>query len=293
MLNISSESVMHKFALLLCCMLSACSLNPAVISERAESVFIATSAAAAGGTTAVCVESEKMVLTKKLDPASIQLISWNLLKGRLPGWADDLARVSESSDLMLLQEVPANKPMAGFLSDTWYWRFAPGFNSLQGQTGVLTAAVASDFRYCTAKHKEPWLRSPKASLVTFYELTAYGETLAVANLHGVNITFGVRAYRRQLEAVVEVLKAHQGPVIVAGDFNTWSKRRSDTADDLLGPLGLRAVDFDADGRIMKFGLALDHVYYRGLDLVGHKVHKVTSSDHNPIQANFSLKSMRE
>ncbi|NMU84205.1 hypothetical protein HKB16_15060, partial [Vibrio parahaemolyticus] len=72
--------------------------------------------------------------------------------------------------------------------------------------------------------KEPWLRLPKSALYSQYHLSN-GEKLAVVNVHAINFTVGTKEYVSQLTALEMLLKHHVGPILFAGDFNSWSESR--------------------------------------------------------------------
>ena len=68
----------------------------------------------------------------------------------------------------------------------------------------------------------------------------------MANLHAINFALGTDAYRAQLDAIATELSHHRGPIVVAGDFNTWNDERDavwahpdlmPTAEDLENPSG--------------------------------------------------------
>jgi endonuclease/exonuclease/phosphatase (EEP) superfamily protein YafD len=85
-----------------------------------------------------------------------------------------------------------------------------------------------------------------------------------------------------------VLARHDGPVILAGDFNTWSVARRRAVDAIALRLGLRAVSLDPDERSRFLGEPVDQIYYRGLVPGAASAVPVRSSDHNPVSAVFRL-----
>jgi endonuclease/exonuclease/phosphatase (EEP) superfamily protein YafD len=157
--------------------------------------------------------------------------------------------------------------------------------------GVLTAAGVRAESWCSLRTAEPWLRIPKAALVTRYRL-ANGELLSVVNVHGVNFALGTAEYRAQLDALRARLARHAGPVIVAGDFNTWSEDRKDVVAAVARELGLTAVAYTDDKRSRFLGEAVDHVYYRGLRAEPAQVVTVSSSDHHAVRVTFRLQPTR-
>ena len=59
---------------------------------------------------------------------------------------------------------------------------------------------------------------------------------------------------------------HSGPVIMAGDFNAWSRPRMNALYRFAREMSLREVRFSDDQRRRAFGRPLDFVFYRGLSV---------------------------
>jgi endonuclease/exonuclease/phosphatase (EEP) superfamily protein YafD len=75
----------------------------------------------------------------------------------------------------------------------------------------------------------------------------------------------------------EMIRSHQGPLVVAGDFNTWWPARRKFLIEALDKLGLEHIH-QSDGL-----LVLDHVFTRGLRTISHRDdEKIQSSDHKPM-----------
>jgi endonuclease/exonuclease/phosphatase (EEP) superfamily protein YafD len=153
----------------------------------------------------------------------------------------------------------------------------------------MTASRVKPLRSCGQRTAEPIIRYPKTSLISYYPVEGMNENLLVANIHGINFTFGVGAYKEQIENLYDVMKYHNGPIVLAGDFNTWSDKRMLIVDDLAQRLSLESLDYASHNRTVVFGNALDHVFYRGLEPVEHDTWYVTSSDHNPTRVSFRVK----
>jgi len=79
-------------------------------------------------------------------------------------------------------------------------------------------------------------------------------------------------------------------MIVAGDFNSWSDDRVAEVDQLIARLSLSELEYSVNNKTHVFGHAIDHVFYRQLELVSKKVWQVSSSDHNPISVKFRYQS---
>ncbi len=115
--------------------------------------------------------------------------------------------------------------------------------------------------------------------------------MLVVNLHAVNFELGMATFREQLNDLTALIHRHQGPVILAGDFNTWSDKREFWLNKLVGELGLQEAIPVPDLRRTAFGRPLDHLYYRNLDLVDVSSPATDASDHNPIMARFAAQAI--
>ncbi len=140
---------------------------------------------------------------------------------------------------------------------------------------------------CEGDH-EPWLRTPKATSITEFAINDSAETLVVVNIHAVNFSLGLDAFRQQIMRVEDVLAGHIGPIIFSGDFNTWSDDRDVIVQQVVDSLGMTELVFEQDKRTRFFGQHLDHIYIRGLRSVKSSTLQVESSDHNPMFATFKI-----
>ncbi len=223
-----------------------------------------------------------------LDSRDIEIVNWNIRKGLNPDWATDLDAIGERPDLMLFQEAALHTDDWGSLASSQHRSFAPGYRTKRSLTGVMTVSAAQPLTQCTLVSREPWLRSPKATLVSEYALTGTDETLLVVNVHSVNFTFGVREFTRQISEIQKVIAEHEGPVLLSGDFNTWRLRRTAIVQQVADSLGLTKLDFDVDHRKRFFGQALDHIYVRGFEVTQATTSQVRTSDHNPMSVRLRL-----
>ncbi len=218
-----------------------------------------------------------------LDTRTLRVVSWNLHKGVDDGWQADLARFAGEYDVLLLQEAVLTSAVRDVLERAGHgWRMAGAFAYNGEERGVMVAARARPIDACTLRTFEPLARLPKSAIVARFRLAGSDAPLAVANLHGINFTLGLESFRSQLEDVADVLAAHAGPAILAGDFNTWSVDRHLVLDEIATRLGMTAVELVPDGRRRTFGRHLDHMFVRGLRIVKAHAPEVKSSDHNPI-----------
>jgi len=228
--------------------------------------------------------------TPALNPERISILNWNIYKGKRENWAIDFKRYSYKHDVLMIQEAHLGDVLQSVLdNEHQYWALNAAFNYQGKATGVMTASRVKPLRSCGQRRAEPLIRYPKTSLISYYPVEGMNENLLVANIHGINFTFGVGAYKEQIEKLYDVMKHHNGPIVLAGDFNTWSDKRMLIVDDLAQRLSLESLDYTSHNRTIVFGNAIDHVFYRGLEPVEHDTWYVTSSDHNPTRVSFRVK----
>ncbi|MBT8125996.1 MAG: endonuclease/exonuclease/phosphatase family protein [Gammaproteobacteria bacterium] len=263
--------------------------------ERMYSSSATTKNTVIGGCDADQILQNSQALTdndlSELNPNRISLLNWNIYKGKRDDWASDFERYSHKHDILTIQEAHLDDELEYLLEDEHHnWALNVAFDYQDRATGVMTASTIKPVSLCGQRTKEPWIRTPKTSLISYYPLAGIDERLLVANLHGINFTFGTKAYNRQIENLYDTIKHHDGPLILAGDFNTWSDKRLRIVDGLARRLGLSSLDYSSHNRTSVFGNAIDHVFYRGLEAVEHDSWQVTSSDHNPTRVRFRINS---
>lgn len=216
------------------------------------------------------------------------MVNWNIQKGGDPGWTTDLTTFQGEPDLMILQEASLNSNAWGVVTTDQYHSFAPGYRTRRSLTGVMTVSAAKPLTQCNLVSMEPWLRSPKATMITEYGLTGTDQTLLVVNMHAVSFTFGTRDFHEQIQQARSVVDQHAGPLLLSGDFNTWRRRRSEILHEMTESLGLEMLDYDEDHRMRVFGQPLDHIYVRGLEVLEATTRQMDSSDHNPMSVRLRL-----
>lgn len=124
-----------------------------------------------------------------------------------------------------------------------------------------------------------------------------GQTLTLLAMHFMPpLDSDAFEVNRQQRAVLErAVAGIDGPLAVVGDFNATTL--SPTFARLLLGTGLRIAStnhfltptYQAYGR---FGIRIDHVLVRGLDLVGDGVFDLSGSDHRGLAVELGLKPVR-
>ena len=230
-----------------------------------------------------------------LNPDHINVLVWNMQKGIRDSWKNDYLQLSTGKDLLLLQEVLLDDNMQGVLDqhDDYAYQLAASFKdtwSEQTVTGVATASMARPVNsiYLRSFHREPLIATPKMALVSEYLLAGSSKTLLTANIHAINFV-SEEKHRHMLGQLEALLSGHDGPIILAGDFNTWTDDKSRNLAQMVHRLGLSEVSFSDDARTRFLGNTLDWVFARELSVVRSQVHgSVTGSDHKPMEVVFSL-----
>ncbi|HEY8243244.1 MAG TPA: endonuclease/exonuclease/phosphatase family protein [Casimicrobiaceae bacterium] len=219
----------------------------------------------------------------------LNVVSWNIHRNADVGWESDLARLASASDVVILQEATLTAALRDqFARAGRVWTHADAWAFDGINSGVLTAAAAAPDRACVQRAAEPLITLPKSALVAWYRIHGRTETLAVANVHAVNFTLDLTVYQRQIENVIDVLAPHKGPVILAGDFNTWSPVRVQVLENAAARIGLTEAKPLRGERSMFMGMLADYIFVRGLAVEDVWVEQVTSSDHQPIRAKLRL-----
>jgi endonuclease/exonuclease/phosphatase (EEP) superfamily protein YafD len=218
----------------------------------------------------------------------IRMMSWNIQKSGSAGWDLDLRDFASDRNLLLIQEASAQTSINDALPQTLFEAFAAGYSTATATTGVLTLSSASPSLQCNLTAWEPWLGTPKATSITEFPLANTDERLLVINLHAVNFTVGLDDFIDQLETLTPLIARHQGPLLMAGDFNTWSDNRQGFIDEFMARHQLAAVVFQPDVRTRFRNKPLDHIYLRGLKPLTAKTQTVQTSDHNPLLLTLEL-----
>jgi endonuclease/exonuclease/phosphatase (EEP) superfamily protein YafD len=273
-------------------LLSSCvsltTLPRAVVQDADGRLIVRSMPCASNG---VVLEMRNAASQDRLDPNAIRVLTWNIHKQGDAGWDHDLPQFAAASDLVLLQEAVLSPALRSIL-DSEHLRFMMASSFIYGDAdiGVLSAARVSPIAACTERVVEPWLRIPKSATISWFALEGTDRTLAVVNVHAINFSLSVTGYRSQFESLVGALRNHPGPIIFAGDFNTWTDERLAVVREATAALRLTEITITDDRRTLFMGHQLDHLLVRGLDIVTARVFVVASSDHNAVTATLRVQN---
>lgn len=230
--------------------------------------------------------SNQNILASRTD--EITVVSWNGHKYEDPQHFYDIKSFSESSDILMLQEaLHSTGWQAAFASHmSMSFSFYKSFCDFDDQAnGVMTAArfplLSSMTLPSTAT--EPGSFTHKAS--GYSALLINGVRVHLINTHALNFNLGAD-FEQQITQLAYFISQLKGPVIWAGDFNTWSPGRKEFLNRRATDLGLTHLIPRDDPR----ALILDHIYVRGFTPIFTEVLTMSSSDHYPMRAVLRLNS---
>lgn len=236
-----------------------------------------------------------------LDSSTLRILTWNIAKNNHDRrWEQDFDRLLRQyqPQLVFLQEVRLCATTHHLPALTEHcWSFAPNFLDRYHNafSGVLTAAPvdAHDRQSILTTHHEPIARTPKTVLLTEYPIAGQRSTLLTVNAHLINFV-DLAKFQAQLDSLERRMARHEGAIIFAGDFNTWSRSRARLVQQMTQRLGLEQAIFPALDtlKIKRFLLSppLDYIFYRGFRQSSGKakvVGNLTSSDHSPLLVELS------
>lgn len=222
-------------------------------------------------------------------PGTFELLVWNIYKLQRPGWQAELLR--QPVDLLLLQEAMNRPSLTQTLTQHGYqWQQVYAFAYRQGIAGVMTAAQVPELFSCALRYPEPVFRLPKSSLVSLYALEGSRYPLLVINLHAINFDLGTASYQVQMQPLWRLTRRYPGPVLFAGDFNSWGEQRSRLLQARMAKQKFQMAQFAPDARRRAAGWPLDQVFYRGLQLEQASAAPSAGSDHSPLRLRFRVPS---
>jgi endonuclease/exonuclease/phosphatase (EEP) superfamily protein YafD len=227
-------------------------------------------------------------------PSTFDVAIWNIWKGSGGDlFLGEYNNLVKGRHLLLLQEVLLTLKALG--------NFAPkGFSASHGATyrrrdglrdGVMTVSAATPIETATrvlCHSPEPFLKTTKATLISRFKIEGHKKSLCVVNTHATLVRRPATAVR-EIEKVLKKIRDHEGPILYAGDFNTFSKTYIREVDKIMSTIGLQRVILEADPRSTT--TALDQLYVREIKVLSAKVEtRYLHSDHFPITATLEIPS---
>lgn len=221
-------------------------------------------------------------------PSTIRVLVWNIHKGLDEKLPQDFKNVAQKTDLALFQESVSQVEFTNKLTSAnpkLTWTQTKSFQRRNGDyTGVATGSTAKPVyeESVVSTVKEPLLKTSKTFLISEFAIDGKSENLLVANIHAINFVTN-SSFEIHINQLISKISLHKGPLLVAGDFNTWNSGRMKYLNQSLIAIGLQPIQVPRTGF-----LKLDHIYSRGLRLINvFDLNYIDSSDHKPLMADFS------
>lgn len=223
---------------------------------------------------------------------NLNILCWNvakLTKDRSFNQFFNQLIKDEKIDYLILQEVKSE-----IIDNSDFFRDFSFILSANIQTKKHIYGVMNGFKiFCQSQQnlltskKELKLATHKSVLITKHTLN--NKEILIVNVHALNFVF-FNDFKYELGKLKEILKNYKGSLIVAGDFNTWNRKRVSFLKAFCKELFLEEVSYSQSNNIKKvFKNSIDHIFFRGLSLQYSKVIDTDKiSDHNPIVASFTI-----
>lgn len=238
-----------------------------------------------------CPQFSKVLISAQKQSLAVpfKLLNWNIYKQQKESWRQSLQEWATSADIITLQEARLSPELIHFSKkNELFYLQNYAFRHHGLIHGVNTLSKVEALTTCGTAHKEPWIWVPKTGIASTYSIQGSKKSLLVINLHGINFTFTEKPLKEQITPYLTLIKKHSGPIIFSGDFNTWNKARLKSVEQSLVASGFSEALFNEDKRLTIFDLPLDHIYYRGLEVLDAQSLATDASDHSPQLVSFNL-----
>ncbi|MCB9073281.1 MAG: endonuclease/exonuclease/phosphatase family protein [Bdellovibrionaceae bacterium] len=213
-------------------------------------------------------------------PENFELAVWNIYKGKKTVFPSEVGNIIGKSDVVLFQEMTGNTNLQQQIirgNPDLGWSTAEGYVRHNQYTGVATGSKVKPLNEMALRSptREPIINSPKSILVT--DIPSVKGPVRVINVHAINFTTD-ESFRKHIRQISGYIENYRGPIIVGGDFNTWSSSRKAILNEAILKNGLKKIS-SANQSL----LSLDHVYSRGISILEQtKLSRTKASDHQPI-----------
>ncbi|MES2526740.1 MAG: endonuclease/exonuclease/phosphatase family protein [Bdellovibrionota bacterium] len=227
----------------------------------------------------------------------IKVLVWNVKKGARKDFSSEFVKFGEGKDIFLIQEAFTadffQESLAYF--SNYQWDLGISFRYKRYNNDGTGNMIGSFVRptWVKVEHTldyEPVTETPKTTAYAKFRVNNREEEILVISMHGINFK-NAGAFMRHLYQVKKHIQDHQGPVILAGDFNTRTKDRYLELAYLTGTLGLTEVVWlNGEIRMTAVGSKniLDHAFVRGFEVKHAEVHESRGSDHKPMTLELHL-----
>ena len=228
---------------------------------------------------------------------TFSLLVWNVHKENQENtFQETLKTILQTypSDFLLFQEV--KHPKVGTYSLAHYsYALASNIETSKNFFGVTTAAKIcfNTINTSVSKDRELGGLATHKSLLITQHTFSNNQNLHIVNLHAINFV-SLKSFTLELTKIEQILQTYDGPMLIGGDFNNWSKKRIQALEHFQKQLHLNKAEIQHPHHIKSiFSKPIDHIFYRGVSLIKAKaINTKKVSDHNPIHAIFRVGKIR-
>jgi endonuclease/exonuclease/phosphatase (EEP) superfamily protein YafD len=207
--------------------------------------------------------------------------TYNIFKAHFPFVRQNIGTLCANNDFVALQEWVSNLHVKEGEHIASCPTFIVPFRKVKTGTATISRHRPTDVLDLVSRERELGFLTKKSMIVTAYTLHN-GTTLHIANIHSLNFVTN-RAWKKQIDYFIDYLP-RSGPLIFAGDFNTWNPWRFDYLEEKLRAHHLHYANYDHN-IIMR----LDHIFTRGLEVLETKEDdNMHTSDHYPVTLKFKI-----
>ena len=218
--------------------------------------------------------------------SELKMFVWNTKKFEDKAAFEDLKTNAGNSDIVFLQEAAHSRDFQSAMTNSlskhrhgFYPSFCDDANYVYG-VQISTKLPSTDEAIWPSPDSEPFSTIHKIS--GYSQVEWNGIKIHLINTHALNFNPGGK-FKEQIYDLYEKISKLEGPIIWAGDFNTWVPMRRKYLLQTADAMGLTHVLPNNDYRKLK----LDHVFYRGLNLKSATIVPLTTSDHFAISLEFT------
>ena len=223
--------------------------------------------------------------------SKLNLLCWNVAKltqkEEFKNFFKELVE-KEKLNYFVLQEVKSDISFSLEIFKTYSYILCANIQTAKNIYGVMNlfSIPCLDNYTLLSEKKELKLATHKSIIIAKHKIN--DKVVIVVNIHALNFV-PLKDFEFELNILKEELIQHSGALIVAGDFNTWSKKRVEVLNSFCEDLELKDAISSTNKDIKQFFKnSLDYIFFRGLTCEYAKVINTSLSDHNPIIASFII-----
>ncbi|AZZ35317.1 hypothetical protein CIK05_00365 [Bdellovibrio sp. qaytius] len=221
-----------------------------------------------------------------LTNSTIEVLTWNVLKFKRENSFSDFTNLANKADIAFVQEAVHSNDLQNQTAQNipMDWTFFKSFCREYGASGVQIGSrfPQLETEAVLAPALEPVVNTPKVTGFATIEIS--GHKVLLISIHGLNANKGLD-FEKHIDQVVGVASKFEGPIIWAGDFNTWNPLRIAYLKSKGESIGMTLLVPETDSRKLK----LDHILVRGFKMKSVQVlDTYVSSDHWPVRAELEF-----